>query len=135
MNALILPATRNTPSIFFEPRSSRFEITGVSIPENASEYYQPVFEWLSLHLPLLADGSTFHFRLNYFNSTSLKAIYQILKLIKETTITGPNIKVCWYVEEDDEFMRESAEMFIQLLGIEFELVAVPHDESGSRAAS
>ena len=133
MNALILPATRNTPSIFFEPHSGRFEITGISIPENASEYYQPVFEWLTVNLPTLADGSIFHFRLNYFNSTSLKAIYQLLKLIKEATLFGPKVKVCWYVEEEDEFMQESAEMFMQLLGIEFELVSTPQD-NGARQA-
>lgn len=127
MNALILPATRNTPSIFFEPHSKRFEISGVSIPENASEYFQPVFEWLVINLPELADGSVFHFRLSYFNSTSLKAIFQILKQIKEATITGPELKVRWYVEDDDEFMLESAEMFTQLLGMEFEMVRVAED--------
>jgi hypothetical protein len=134
MNALILPASRNTPSIFFEPASSRFEMSGISIPENASEYYQPVFEWLTMNLPLLKDGSTFHFRLSYFNSTSLKAIYQVLKLIKEATITGPPINVNWYVEAEDEFMRESAEMFQQLLDMRFKLIDVPHDEQSARAA-
>jgi hypothetical protein len=135
MNALILPASRNTPSIFFEPASGRFEMSGISIPENASEYYQPVFEWLTMNLPRIDDGSAFHFRLSYFNSTSLKAIYQVLKLIKEATITGPKISVNWYVEAEDEFMRESAEMFQQLLDMKFNLVDVPHDEQSARAAS
>lgn len=134
MNALILPATRNTPSIFFEPHSHRFELSGISIPENAGEYYQPVFEWLSINLPSLADNDTFHFRLSYFNSTSLKAIYQILKLIKEATVTGPAIKVRWYVEAEDEFMRESAEMFQQLLDMEFDVLNVPEEEHGARQA-
>lgn len=134
MNALILTASRNTPSIFFEPSSGRFELSGVSIPENASEYYQPVFDWLTVNLPLLKDGSTFHFRLSYFNSTSLKAIYQVLKMIKDATITGPKIDVCWYVEAEDEFMQESAEMFQQLLDMRFNLIDVPHDEQGVRQA-
>lgn len=134
MNALILPPSRNTPSIFFEPHSGRFEVAGVSIPENASEYYQPVLEWLSMNLRELADGSVFQFRLSYFNSTSLKAIYQMLKMIKEATITGPRIQVRWFVEADDEFMIESAEMFQQLLAMPFELVDTPPDEQGMRNA-
>lgn len=135
MNGLILPATRNTPSIFLEPASGRFEFSGVSIPENASEYYQPVFEWLAINLAHLPDGSTFEFRLAYFNSTSLKAIFQILKQIKEAITTGQRIAVRWFVEEGDEFMVESAEMFEQLLDMRFEKVQMDENgESGQRQA-
>lgn len=135
MNGLILPATRNTPSIFFEPASGRFEVSGVSVPENASEYYQPVFEWLAINLAHVPEGAIFEFRLSYFNSTSLKAIYQMLKQIKETTVTGPRIGVRWYVEDGDEFMLESAEMFEQLLDMPFEKVHVADNtDSGPRQA-
>lgn len=134
MNALIIPATRNTPSIWFEPGIGRFEIAGVSIPENASEFYQPVFDWLEVHLQRLPDGAVFHFRLSYFNSTSLKAVFQVLKQLKEASTMGPRPVVRWYVEAEDEFMIESAEMFMQLLDMEFEIVDLPEGEQGIRTA-
>ena len=134
MNALIIPGGRNTPSIWLEPAAERFEIAGVSSPENASEFYQPIFDWLTIHLPRLEERPVFHFRLSYFNSTSLKAIFQMLKLLKEAATMGPQPIVRWYVEEDDEFMTESAEMFTQLLDMKFEIVNVPQVDPGARAA-
>jgi hypothetical protein len=134
MIAFILPATNNTPSIYFEPHEGRFEITGISVPENASEFYQPVYEWMAAHLPLIAKGSVFHFRLTYFNSTSLKAVFQLLKHIKDANAAGANIIVRWYAEEEDEFMHESADMFKDLLDMEIEVHEVPADQGTRRPA-
>lgn len=125
MEPLIISASRNTPDIHFEPSTSTFEVSGISVPENASEFYQPVAQWLVNSLPHLSPGVTFVFRLTYFNSTSLKAIYQLLKNIKDANTMGASIKVQWHAEVDDEFMLESAEMYSEMLGMPIELVEVP----------
>ena len=125
MNALIIPATRNTPAIWFEPEAGRFEVEGISIPENASDFYLPVIEWMTRYLTELADGSVFNFQLSYINSTSLKAIYQMLKRIEEACKLGAHISVRWYAEDEDEFMQESAIMFSDMLDVEFEVVRAP----------
>ncbi|MBK9195884.1 MAG: DUF1987 domain-containing protein [Flavobacteriales bacterium] len=136
MTSLILPPTRNTPSIWFEPQAGRFEMTGISVPENATEFYQPVYDWLDANLPHMADGQLFRFQLSYFNSTSLKAIFLLLKRIVENGAIGPKAVIRWCVEEDDELMIESAEMYMDLLGAQFEVERVPVDQRpGERMAS
>lgn len=136
MTSLILPPTRNTPSIWFEPNAGRFEMSGISVPENASEFYQPVYDWLDGILPHIVEGQLFRFQLSYFNSTSLKAIFLLLKRIVDNGVLGPKAVIHWCVEEDDEFMIESAEMYMELLNTRFEVEYVPIDQQlGDRIAS
>ena len=127
MEPLIIPGKRNTPSIWFDPSIDRFEMSGTSIPENANEFFRPVFNWLAANLPHLKDGSIFHFHFSYFNSTSLKAIFQVLRQLKEASVMGPKLEVRWYVEEDDEFMSDAAEMYMQLLDFKMQVVTAPFD--------
>ena len=136
MTSLILPPTRNTPSIWFEPNVGRFEMSGISVPENATEFYQPVYDWLDTTLPHITEGQLFRFQLSYFNSTSLKAIFLLLKRIVDNGVLGPKAVIRWCVEEDDEFMIESAEMYMELLNTRFEVEYVPIDQQlGDRMAS
>ena len=133
MKALILPATRSTPGIHFDPALGVFELTGTSVPENASEFYQPVVEWLAGHLSDLKGEHVMHFHLSYFNSTSLKAIYQLLKQAKEACLMGQSsLRVCWHGDADDELLVETASMLSDLLDMPMEVV--PNAEDGARAA-
>lgn len=117
MEALNIAATKNTPAITFDPASNRFSVIGISVPENASEFYQPIIERLFRAGDTPAPGSVFHFRLNYFNSSSLKAIYMLLSEVKKGIDSGHGYVIEWCVEQDDEFMQEAAETFSELLGV------------------
>lgn len=122
MNALHLPATKNTPEVFFSPTANTYRIVGNSIPENASEFYAPVMNWLSENLEHAQHGATFEFDLPYFNSSSLKALYLVLLELKKEADKGKAIRLRWFAEENDEFMTEAAETFTEMVGLELELV-------------
>lgn len=134
MTPLLLPATCNTPLIHFEPATWRFEVSGICVPENAGEFFEPVFNWLAVNARYLAPGSMFQFHLTYFNSTSLKALYHVLRYIKEANIMGAGLIVRWYVERDDEFMNESAALYTQMLELPMEVVELPGDVGSSMAS-
>lgn len=121
MDALRIAATRNTPAISIDPAAKRFRMVGNSLPENAGEFYTPIIERLKQSLPEMGDGSIFEFCLPYFNSSSLKAIYLILVEVKQTMDGGKQFEVIWHVEEDDDFMTEAAETFVEMCGIELTL--------------
>jgi hypothetical protein len=118
METLHIGATKNSPEIRFDTASGTFSITGNSIPENANEFYTPVIAWLERNLPSIAEGSAFEFRLPYFNSSSMKALYMVLLEVKKEMDKGRSFQIHWYVEEDDEFMIEAAETFNEMLGME-----------------
>lgn len=122
MEALHLPATKNTPEVLFSPATGIYRLVGNSIPENASEFYSPVMIWLKDNLVHTANGATFEFDLPYFNSSSLKALYLVLLELKKEADKGKELKLRWYAEENDEFMSEAAETFTEMVGLELELV-------------
>jgi hypothetical protein len=133
MNPLILPATRSTPGVRFEPDLGVFELAGTSIPENAWEFYQPVQEWLAHYLPGLKGEQVLHFRLSYFNSSSFKAIYQLLKLSKDACSSGEgSLRVCWHGDEDDDLLVQASTTLGDLLGLPMNIV--PENDGSVRAA-
>ena len=117
----MITATRNTPSVSFDPRSNTFSLVGNSIPENAGTFYGPVLSWLQKELPGLPDGATFVFCLPYFNSSSLKALYLLLIELKKSIDSGKQLNAIWHVEENDDFMAEAAETFSEMTEITFTL--------------
>lgn len=122
MEALKLEATRHSPAVDLDLTSGTFRIVGVSIPENASEFYTPIIEWIRGAMPSIPDGSTFSFSLSYFNSSSLKALYLALTEIKAGIDSGKKIDVQWHVDEEDEFMQEAGETFSEMVDIPLNMV-------------
>ena len=133
MQALIIPVSNNTPGVWFEPASGTFELTGNSIPENAIEFYQPVMDWLANHLPDLEGEQTLKIKLSYFNSTSLKALYMMLKQVKDANTMGCRVRVEWYIEEDDELLSETRSMMSEMLDMVMDVIPTG-DQGATRAA-
>lgn len=121
MEAINILGTRNTPSVTYDDQARTFSVIGNSIPENASEFYAPIMNWLKAELPDMQDGTIFQFSLPYFNSSSLKALYLVLMEIKKEMHTGKQFSAIWHIEEGDDFMSEAAETFAEMTEIEFTL--------------
>ncbi len=124
MEELNFPGTKNTPEIVYDRANSRYTVIGISIPENANAFYGPVIERTAKVLPDMADGTVFHFRLPYFNSSSLKALYMLLSEVKKALENGKSFIIEWCVEEDDEFMTEAAETFSEMLGVPLTVITI-----------
>jgi hypothetical protein len=46
MQKLIIPPTKATFGINFDPAKNVFEINGNSFPPNAMEFYEPIVDWV-----------------------------------------------------------------------------------------
>lgn len=134
MQTLHIPATRTTPEVHFEPTSGQCSITGVSIPEHAQEFYQPIVQWLDIFLSVNRGAVTLRIALTYFNSSSLKALYILLGRVREAQLMGTPVRIIWVVEEDDEFMLESSTYFAELLGVKMDIELTGDGGSGERRA-
>lgn len=121
MSQLIIIETRNTPAVLFDISTKCFRVSGHSIPENAGDFYTPVLNWLNKNLAEISSPAVFEFNLPYFNSSSLKALYLILKAIKKEITNGKAFEVVWFIEEDDDFMTEAAETFEEMVGLKLTL--------------
>lgn len=117
MNILNLEGTEDTPRILFDKSNGIFELSGRSLPEDAAEFYAPVFEWLQQYASSPNAKTDFVFKLEYFNTASSKIILDILSKLED--VSGTTIH--WYFHEDDEDMQEAGEEFSELVEVPFEM--------------
>lgn len=121
--------TNNTPLVLLDHNKHLIEFEGDSRPEDVQKFYSPIIEWLEnyeTHLSSIKDNTsrkittTCNLKFEYFNSSSVKYVMDIiLKLGEITTSNGFLLVLNWYYDEQDEDMKESGEEFEDMLDIKF----------------
>ncbi|HEY0978691.1 MAG TPA: DUF1987 domain-containing protein [Flavobacteriales bacterium] len=130
MKSLLIKGTKSTPTVVLDPTNDRYVFAGNSLPENAAEFFEPVIQWLRTNSEGLPPGRNFIFRLSYFSTSSMKAFYMVLNLIREASLMqGKAHTISWQIEDDDEFMSEAAENFEELLGMSLERVQLTAEQA------
>lgn len=132
MNPLLIDTTKITPKIAFEPEKRTFEIIGESRPENVKEFYEPVLQWLdqfstetnSQKINYSDNPLLFNFKLDYFNSSSSKFIFDIIKKIVEMHSNGISVKIIWFYEDGDDDMHDAGTELSRMVKFEFGFVVV-----------
>jgi hypothetical protein len=117
MSELIVSATASTPEVEYSVKCLVQRITGVSTPVDSVEFYSPIIQWVNHNVDALPENSVFEFELNYFNSSSMKALVWLLQQIEELILSGKKWSIQWIIVEDDEFMEEAAEAMQTLLEV------------------
>ena len=132
MQVLIIPKTNLTPEIILDPVNFLFEINGESRPENVNKFFDPVVKWLDEFAFQIIDKKnkdanynccfTFVFKLEYFNSSSIKFVYDILKKLEEINESTKCIEIDWYYDSSDDDMHENGVEFSKIINIPFSIV-------------
>lgn len=121
MNDLIIEATEETPRIFFKQDENIFIISERSLPENAVEFYTPIFEWLEQYRTKPNTITIFDFKLDYFNTASAKQITKLLLLLEGISKTS-QVKIRWFFKKGDLDMESSGLRYDKLIDMKFELI-------------
>ncbi len=121
MNDLIIEATEETPRIFFKKNKNIFVISERSLPENAVEFYTPVFEWLEQYKKDTNTETIVDFKLDYFNTASAKQITKFLLMLEKIAKTN-KVKIRWFYKKGDLDMQSSGLRYDKLINMEFELI-------------
>lgn len=109
MDIIDIEPSQKTPRVLFDKSQGILTIEGKSIPENSTEFYKPIYDWLDNYVLDPNQETNFKFNLVYFNTSSSKCILDILRKL-EKLLEGENqVKVTWCYEEDDEDMMEAGE--------------------------
>lgn len=125
MQDLKIESGAKTPEVHFQ-QSGKIEISGRSIPENAVDFYKPLYAWLDEYSNSPSDDIEVNIRLEYFNTSSSKCLLDVFK--KAEIISrdqGSKVQVNWYFEEGDEDMQEAGEDYDIIINIPFNFVEVP----------
>ncbi len=124
MKTIKIEAKEDTPMIVFDPENNIFEISGRSLPEDASLFYEPILDWLKEYAKSPNELTELHIKMNYFNTASSKLLLDILMIIEEMVENGHNCTIKWFYTEDDEDMEEAGEEYSELVDIPFELICL-----------
>lgn len=116
MDILNLEGTEDTPKIILDKKNGIMEISGRSLPEDSTEFYKPVLDWIESYAQDPNPTTIFVFKLEYFNTASSKLILDVLYALED--IKG--IKVQWHFHDEDEDMEEAGQEFSELVEIPFE---------------
>lgn len=118
MNNLLIESTKKTPEVSFNA-DGRLKISGRSIPEDPTVFYDKLFEWIYFYCQEPSDITTLDIELEYFNSGSSKAILHILRALVDISKKGKRLSVNWYYEEGDDDIMERGEYYESILEFKF----------------
>lgn len=120
-------ATDRSPEIRFDPQACTLSISGASFPEDGAAFYGPVLTTLEGVLKALRQRSvTVRIALNYFNSSSAKALMNLFIMLDDAAEAGNQVFVDWFHAADDDTMKEFGEEFAEdVRFVRFNVIATP----------
>ncbi len=122
METIKILGTDDTPHIILDPDNDLFEISGLSLPEDVTSFYEPVLTWLDEYAQSPNKKTVFTFKLVYFNTASSKLLLDILMKLEHMHEDGKSVLIKWFYPEDDEDMQEAGEEYADIVDVPFEQV-------------
>jgi hypothetical protein len=110
---LLISSSKNTPEVTWDVKKNNFVFKGVSYPENARKFYDPIFDLARNYIDNnQEDKLNMVIDFDYFNTSTARMLYKIFGLFNEAVLTnGFNIQVDWVYESDDYDMIDSGKDF------------------------
>lgn len=105
---LYIKAGHNTPEVRFNSSTGELVLSGKSIPENATQLYTPLIDWIADYVLSPQEETNLHLDMIYFNTAS--SIW-IAKMFKELSRIDDNEKLLiihlyFHIEEFDEMEEQ-----------------------------
>lgn len=121
MTPIDIAATESTPAVRYDPAAAVLRIEGESFPEDVVAFYGPVVEWLRDHLAARPPALVVQLAFRYLNTSSTKAVLDLLLLLDEHHRSGAAVTVQWHYDPAIEVMREAGEELGEDLALPFRL--------------
>ncbi|MGD2036062.1 MAG: DUF1987 domain-containing protein [Bacteroidales bacterium] len=123
METIKIQGTEDTPKVILDKDNEIMEISGRSLPEDVTSFYEPVLTWLDEYAQGPNKKTIFNFKLVYFNTASSKLLLDILMKLEEIHEAGNDVLIRWHFPEDDEDMEEAGEEYADIVDVPFEQVS------------
>lgn len=121
MEKWTIEATDRTPSVVLDRQESILKIEGRSYPEEGMDFFDPII----LRFKTLQNSDTpiktVHVRLEYYNSSTTKALAELLNALVGAKQRGFEVKMIWEYEEEDDGIQEDVDMFVETFDLNFEI--------------
>jgi hypothetical protein len=115
MENVKLEATGLNPEVELDLNGT-IRISGKSMMEDASRYYQPIHDWIDEYIKNELASLTFEISLTYFNSSSAKQLLKVLMTVDEAEFGG---SVVWMYPASNDLLKERGEELEIMLDLPF----------------
>lgn len=104
-------------------------IKGHSIPQDPSKIYKPVLQWVKDYVKDPAPHTEVLLQIDFFDSGSTKAIYNILRTLVICQNTSQEIKMIfkWIYLKEDDSIKELGEFLESRLNVTFDFHEMTSD--------
>lgn len=122
MDNLDIPQTGASPSIRTDWAAGTIVMRGDSYPENSFELFQPLIDWVTAYLTQAGRPLRLELELLYLNTSSIRALMDILDLLEQAHGRGGRVSVRWSYNPDNERVAELAAEFKEDCSFPFEII-------------
>ena len=120
---LELPLTESTPYVLIDEAEGYIRFKGECYSENTIEFFKKTTDWLTRYLASDFKSLIFDVELEYFNSSSSKLLYNMLKSMDTRASHGKPVTVNWYAVEGNDMIIEQGEDFKdELTNLQFNII-------------
>jgi hypothetical protein len=98
--------TSSTPYVLIDEAKHYMKLEGESFHENIIVFFLEIKNWLAEYMESDFEVFTLDFDMKYFNSSTVKILFDMLTLMDSYSIDGKTVVVNWYLDKDDEMSVE-----------------------------
>lgn len=102
--------TPSTPYVLIDGEKRYMKLEGKSFHENVIEHFKEMIDWVDILLESDFPDFTFECRLEYFNSSTTKLLWNILSDMNDSD-RADRITVNWVTTADNMITTEAGEDF------------------------
>lgn len=121
MEKWTIEATERTPLVLLDRQESVLKLEGRSYPEEGMDFYDPIIVRFKSLQGSENPIKTFHIRLEYYNSSTAKALSDLFQALRIAKKAGHSVKVVWEFEEEDDGIQEDIDMFVESFDLDFDI--------------
>jgi len=115
--------TNTTPYILIDEEKGYIKFEGKSYLEDIIGFFKDINEWLEGYLSAATVNLTFDCAMEYFNSSTTKMLYNMMRMMNKKAGNGSKIVVNWIVAEGDDMIIECGEDYQEEMeNLEFNII-------------
>jgi len=115
--------TNNTPYVLIDEENGYMRIEGECYLEDILNFFKEISEWLEGYLSSDFARLTFDCALEYFNSSTTKLLYNMLRVMDKAAGDKNRVVVNWIADKDNDIIIECGEDFMdEMKNLAFNLV-------------
>lgn len=117
LDIIKIEPTKVTPGVLF--LEGHLEIKGRSIPENASDFYRPLEEWVAEYIKQPEVRTRVVISFDFINTASTKWVYGIIKRLALYPNVHDLVSIEWYYEKGDDELYELGQIIHSFIDCPF----------------